>query len=49
MTICERILRPFKFELPSTLIRNLDVTAELIADPQGYLDQLLRSQEASFH
>jgi ATP-dependent Clp protease ATP-binding subunit ClpX len=42
MTVCEKILRPFKFELPSTLIRELDVTPELIADPQGYLDRLLQ-------
>jgi len=42
MTVCEKILRPYKFELPSTSIRELEVTAELIQDPSGYLTGLLK-------
>jgi endopeptidase Clp ATP-binding regulatory subunit ClpX len=49
MTICEKILRPFKFELPSTMIRNLLVTGETIEDPEGFLDQLLREFGPPFH
>ncbi len=42
MTVCEKILRPYKFELPSTSIRELEVTHELIQDPPGYLTGLLQ-------
>lgn len=40
-TVLERILREFKFELPSTGIRSLEVTTELIDDPHGTLHQLI--------
>ncbi|HYX37131.1 MAG TPA: AAA family ATPase [Oligoflexus sp.] len=49
MTICEKILRPYKFELPSTMIRELEVTGELVDDPQGYLDHLLNGTDHAFH
>lgn len=42
MTQCERILRPFKFELPSTHLKHLEVDERLLQDPSTYLAQLLR-------
>ncbi len=47
MTVCERVLRDFKYELPSTLVRRFVVTRELVADPAAELQKLLavRQQE----
>lgn len=47
MTICERALRPFKFELPSTIIHHLMVQPELIRDPELTLRLMLNQIEAS--
>lgn len=47
MTICERALRPFKFELPSTSIHHLVVQPELIRDPELSLTILLNQMEQS--
>lgn len=41
MTVLERILRPFKFELPSTPVEELTVNAETVKNPQTVLSQLL--------
>ncbi len=41
LSLLERALRPFKFELPSTSIRELRITRDLLADPQHYLQRLL--------
>jgi endopeptidase Clp ATP-binding regulatory subunit ClpX len=49
MTVCEKILRPYKFELPSTMIRDLQVTLDMVRDPQGFLDRLLLDHEKSLH
>ena len=43
MTVCEKILRDFKFELPSTDITELVVDGELVQSPQTALDKLLKS------
>jgi ATP-dependent Clp protease ATP-binding subunit ClpX len=40
MTVCERIFRDFKFELPSTLVRRFVVTRELVDNPRGELEKL---------
>ncbi len=45
MTVLERALRDFKYELPSTPIRSLELTAELLADPQATLQGLLAGEE----
>jgi endopeptidase Clp ATP-binding regulatory subunit ClpX len=44
MTICERIFRGFKYELPSTSLHRLSVTAEVVNDPASALEKLLREQ-----
>lgn len=40
MTICERIFRDLKFELPSTDVRRVDVTRELVDFPGRVLERL---------
>ncbi len=41
MTVLERIFRDFKFELPSTAVKQFEVTTETVAEPQSTLKQLL--------
>lgn len=40
-TICEQVLRDFKFELPSTDIRSFIVTHDLVDNPSPELEKLL--------
>ncbi len=40
MTVMERLLRDYKFELPSTAIKHFEVTTEMIADPSNCLKAL---------
>jgi endopeptidase Clp ATP-binding regulatory subunit ClpX len=44
MTVCERVLRDFKFELPSTRIRELVVDASVVSHPGEALARLLRGR-----
>jgi endopeptidase Clp ATP-binding regulatory subunit ClpX len=41
MTICERVFRDLKFELPSTLVQRFIVTRELVDNPVGELKKLI--------
>jgi len=41
MTVCERVFREIKFELPSTTVKRFVVTRELVADPAGELKKML--------
>ncbi len=41
MTVCERILRDFKFELPGSSVRRLVVDRDLVDDPTGSLGRIL--------
>ncbi|MEI6632702.1 MAG: AAA family ATPase [Chlamydiota bacterium] len=45
MTVCERTLRDFKFELPSTGIRHLVVTGEIVEDPRGELAKIIAAPQ----
>ena len=45
MTICERIFRNFKFELPSTKVKRFVVTRELVDKPEVDLEKLLAEHE----
>jgi len=45
MTVCERVLRDFKFELPSTGVKRFVVTRELVDQPAPALKQLLAEHE----
>ncbi len=47
MTVLEKLLREFKFELPSSAVRELRVDRELVADPAAALKVLMeRNREA---
>ena len=41
MTVCERVFRELKFELPSTPVRHFEVTRALVDDPKAELQRLL--------
>ena len=41
MTVCERVFRDIKFELPSTKVRRFVVTRELVDDPAAELQKIL--------
>lgn len=45
MTVCERVLRDFKFELPSTGVKRFVVTRELVDHPADALKRLLAEHE----
>lgn len=47
MTVLERILRDFKFELPSTAIRTVELSAEVVQDPKKALGELLEANRDS--
>lgn len=49
MTICERIFRHFKFELPSTPVRRFAVTRELVDHPQSDLEKLIAEHHRDEH
>lgn len=44
MTVCERVFRDIKFELPSTLVKRFVVTRELVDNPPAELAKLLAEQ-----
>src|SRR3954451_1291170 len=41
MTVCERVFRDIKFELPSTSVKRFVVTRELVDDPVAELKKIL--------
>ncbi len=41
MTVCERVFRDIKFELPSTKVRRFVITSELVDDPAAELQKIL--------
>jgi len=45
MTVCERLFRHFKFELPGTTVTELTVDGELVDDPAGALARLVEEAE----
>lgn len=45
LTVCERVLRDFKYELPSTGLRQFVVTRALVEQPAAELDRILREPE----
>jgi ATP-dependent Clp protease ATP-binding subunit ClpX len=45
MTVCERVFRNFKYELPSTQVRQFTVTDELVRRPEGELTNLLAQHQ----
>jgi len=49
VTVLEQVLRPFKFELPSAGISQVEVTSQTVEDPPGELRRLLEQQAATHH
>ena len=45
MTVCERIFRDYKFELPSSCTKKLEVLPELVDNPGQVLDKLLQESQ----
>jgi ATP-dependent protease HslVU (ClpYQ) ATPase subunit len=45
MTVCERVFRDIKFELPSTHVKRFVVTRELVDNPPAELSKLLVEQQ----
>ena len=45
MTVCERVFRDIKFEMPSTKVRRFVVTSELVDDPAAELKRILTAPE----
>lgn len=43
LTVCERLLRHFKFELPGSSVGELLVNADLVANPEATLERCLKS------
>ena len=43
VTVCDRLFRDFKFELPGSGIRRLDIDFELVTDPEGTLEESSRA------
>ncbi len=46
LTVCERLLRNFKYELPNSGVTSFAVTADLVADPAEALSTLLETGHA---
>ena len=42
MTVLESVLRDFKFELPSTAVKSLEVTKKTISKPEATLEKLIQ-------
>ncbi len=47
LTVCEKLLRSFKFSLPGTSIQSLLIDDHLVGDPEKALDALLENATAS--
>ncbi len=45
LTVCERVLREFKYELPSSTVHQFVVTRELVNRPEAELQRILREPE----
>lgn len=45
LTVCERTLRDFKFELPSSKVRQFVVTRGLVENPTGELQRILHEHD----
>jgi len=44
MTVCEKVFRELKFELPSTSVKRFEVTEALVQDPKAFLAGVLAEQ-----
>ena len=49
MTVCEKALRNYKFELPSTGVKAFVVTADVVDDPDGQLQRIIEDTNYNQH
>ena len=49
MTVCERVFRDLKFELPSTQVKRFVVTRDLVENPVKGLESMLKESEREEH
>lgn len=49
MTVCEKVLRDYKFELPSTGITEFVVTAGVVDAPEAELNRIIKDTEHNRH
>ena len=47
MTVCEKTLREYKFELPSSSVREFVVTERVVEDPAGELQRILEDADCN--
>ena len=47
MTVMEQVFRNFKFQLPSTTVKNFEADSDTIMDPAGALQRLVRKNQHS--
>ena len=45
VTVCEKLLRDFKYELPGAGVRSLEITPAVLENPQATISELLRAGE----
>ncbi len=45
MTVCERLMRDFKYELPGARVRSLEITPAVLANPAESISELLKVGE----
>lgn len=45
MTVCERLMRDFKYELPGTAVKALEITPAVLDDPARTIEALLKAGE----
>ena len=45
MTVCERLMRDFKYELPGARVRSLEITPAVLANPAESISELLKAGE----
>jgi endopeptidase Clp ATP-binding regulatory subunit ClpX len=49
MTVCERLLRDFKYELPGAGVRSLEITPAVLKKPSETIESLLKAGEEETH
>jgi endopeptidase Clp ATP-binding regulatory subunit ClpX len=49
LTVCERLLRDFKFELPGTAVTELVIDGDVVRNPAATLQKLLAECQGEFH
>ena len=47
MTVMEQVFRNFKFQLPSTAVKNFEADSDTVTDPESALKSLLRKNQRS--